>query len=136
MSKIFNTKIYILEEMTQEDLNQLALERNKLEQENKQLKENYEAVLRQRDDITKNATETIEKYQQDKKQLQQRFNNLVEEYKDKAEYTHNLIERIDKAIEHIKDKTKIIPLEEGGGLELSDYDIRNLLEILEGGNDE
>lgn len=31
---------------------------------NKQLKENYEAVLRQRDDITKNATETIEKYQE------------------------------------------------------------------------
>lgn len=47
-----------------------------------------------------------------------------------------LQQRIDKAIEHIKDKTKIIPLEEGGGLELSDYDIRDLLEILRGNNNE
>ena len=38
--------------------------------------------------------------------------------------------KIEKAIELIKNKTKIIPLEEGGGLELCDYDIRNLLEIL------
>ena len=35
-----------------------------------------------------------------------------------------------KAIELIKNKTKIIPLEDGGGLELCDYDIQNLLEIL------
>lgn len=38
MTKIFNTKLYILEEMTQEDLNELALERNKLEEENHRLK--------------------------------------------------------------------------------------------------
>ena len=30
--KIFNTKLYILEEMTQEELNELALERNTLQQ--------------------------------------------------------------------------------------------------------
>jgi hypothetical protein len=32
MNRIFNTKIYILEEMTQEELNELALERNTLQQ--------------------------------------------------------------------------------------------------------
>lgn len=37
--KIFNTKLYVLEEMTQEDLNNLALERNSLAEENKTLKQ-------------------------------------------------------------------------------------------------
>lgn len=37
--KIFNTKLYVLEEMTQEDLNNLALERNTLAEENKRLKQ-------------------------------------------------------------------------------------------------
>ena len=37
--KIFNTKLYVLEEMTQEDLNNLALERNTLAEENKMLKQ-------------------------------------------------------------------------------------------------
>ena len=37
--KIFNTKLYVLEEMTQEDLNNLALERNTLAEENKTLKQ-------------------------------------------------------------------------------------------------
>jgi hypothetical protein len=31
-------KLYVLEEMTQEKLNELALERNKLEEENRKLK--------------------------------------------------------------------------------------------------
>lgn len=46
------------------------------------------------------------------------------------EYIEELHNKINKVIELIKDKTKIIPLEEGGGLELCDYDIRDLLEIL------
>lgn len=37
--RIFNTKLYVLEEMTQEDLNNLALERNTLAEENKMLKQ-------------------------------------------------------------------------------------------------
>ena len=37
-------KFYYLEDMTQEDLNNLALERNTLQQENKQLKEVIEEV--------------------------------------------------------------------------------------------
>lgn len=48
----------------------------KIQRENKQLKENYEAVLKQRDDIVKNSTETIEKYQQKNKQLKDNWNNL------------------------------------------------------------
>ena len=40
---------------------------------------------------------------------------------------HNMLK---KASELIKIKTKIIPLEDGGGLELCDYDIVNLLELV------
>lgn len=40
--KIFKTKLYVLEEMTQDDLNNLALERNTLEKENKMLKRQLE----------------------------------------------------------------------------------------------
>ena len=43
--KMFNTKLYILEEMTQEDLNNLALERNTLAKENARLKEENQALL-------------------------------------------------------------------------------------------
>lgn len=39
--KIFNTKLYILKEMTQEDLNNLALERNTLVKENKRQQTNW-----------------------------------------------------------------------------------------------
>lgn len=45
----------------------------------------------------------------------------------------SLKDKIEKAIEYTKDKTNVIPLEQGGGLELCDYDIANLLEILERG---
>ena len=41
--------------------------------------------------------------------------------------------RIDKAIELLKEKVKVIPFDEngeGGGLELTDYDIQDLLDIL------
>ena len=43
--KIFNTKLYILEEMTQEDLNNLALERNTLAKENARLKDKIERAI-------------------------------------------------------------------------------------------
>lgn len=38
--------------------------------------------------------------------------------------------KIDKAIEYIKRKMKILTAEEGGGLGLQNYDVRDLLEIL------
>ncbi len=46
---------------------------------------------------------------------------------------------INEAITLIRKKTKLIPFDkngEGGGLELSDYDVVKLLEILEGGKHE
>jgi hypothetical protein len=46
-----------------------------------------------------------------------------------------LQQRIDKAIKHIRKKTKIIPFDEtgeGGGAELCDYDLNDLIRILEG----
>ena len=42
-------------------------------------------------------------------------------------------DRNDKAIELLKEKVKVIPFDEngeGGGLELTDYDIQDLLDIL------
>ncbi len=49
---------------------------------------------------------------------------------------HQLKDRIEKATKLIKDKTKIIPDEEGGGLILCDYDIRDLIQILKGEENE
>ena len=52
--KIFNTKLYILEEMTQEDLNNLALERNMLAKENARLKDkikDIEKILKSNHDV-------------------------------------------------------------------------------------
>ena len=46
---------------------------------------------------------------------------------------NNLQNRIDKATKLLKEKVKIIPFDEngeGGGLELTDYDIQDLLDIL------
>lgn len=57
------------------------------------------------------------------------YDNIVyylKKYKD-------LQNRIDKAIELLKEKVKVIPFDEngeGGGLELTDYDIQDLLDIL------
>lgn len=57
------------------------------------------------------------------------YDNIIyylKKYKD-------LQNRIDKAIELLKEKVKVIPFdenEEGGGLELTDYDIQDLLDIL------
>ena len=48
-------KFYYLENMTQEELNKLALERNNLEKENQQLK-------KQKDDVVENAKEKIKRY--------------------------------------------------------------------------
>lgn len=48
-------------------------------------------------------------------------------------YIEILQNRIDKAIELLKEKIKVIPFDEngeGGGLELTDYDIQDLLDIL------
>lgn len=67
----------------------------------------------------------------DTQDMEERYGEeLYKEYLENE--NHQLKDRIEKATKLIKDKTKIIPDEEGGGLILSDYDIRDLLEILKG----
>ena len=92
----------------------------------KTLKENYEAVLRQRDDITKNATETIEKYQQENQKLKEELFKL----KNFNAPIDNFKKRIDKAIEYIKENMK---LDENSLIYVYEFDERKkLLEILKG----
>lgn len=108
---------------------------DELLQENKQLKEvikrcytqeevDFEimpvkAELEAEKDSNNNLHKTIDKLRV----------NLYEIQQDKD----NLQNRIDKAIELLKEKVKVIPFDEngeGGGLELTDYDIQDLLDIL------
>lgn len=73
-------------------------------------------------DIKKDPLKAVNKIQE----------NLAEILKLKIE-KNNLQNRIDKAIELLKEKVKVIPFDEngeGGGLELTDYDIQDLLDIL------
>ena len=73
-------------------------------------------------DIKKDPLKAVNKIQE----------NLAEILKLKIE-KNNLQNRIDKAIELLKEKVKVIPFDEngeGGGLELTDYDIQDLLNIL------
>ena len=72
-------------------------------------------------DIKKDPLKAVNKIQE----------NLAEILKLKIE-KNNLQNRIDKAIELLKEKVKVIPFDEngeGGGLELTDYDIQDLLNI-------
>lgn len=78
-------------------------------------------------DIPKQIIDIIKQLEQENKQLKKQLELEIKVRDEIHNYLHN---KIDKAIELIKNKTKIIPLEEGGGLELCDYDIQNLLEIL------
>lgn len=73
-------------------------------------------------DIKKDPLKAVNKIQE----------NIAEILKLKIE-KNNLQNRIDKAIELLKEKVKVIPFDEngeGGGLELTDYDIQDLLDIL------
>lgn len=54
-----------------------------LQQENVELKENYKAILKQRDDTNKSAVETIEKYQQENARLKEtlkKITNYIKEH--------------------------------------------------------
>lgn len=50
MIKVINAKVYKIEEITQDDLNNLALERNTLAQENKRLSEQLELLTSKLDE--------------------------------------------------------------------------------------
>lgn len=59
------------------NVTQLLLAYVSLQQENVELKENYKAILKQRDDTNKSAVETIEKYQQENARLKEIENKLI-----------------------------------------------------------
>ena len=96
--KIFNTKLYVLEEMTQEDLNNLALERNTLAEENKTLKQQldylrsgeYYNQLRFENEMLQNVVDT---------------NGVPSEVYDYIECTHRnteLLEEKQELIDYLK----------------------------------
>lgn len=98
--KIFNTKLYVLEEMTQEDLNNLALERNTLAEENKTLKQQldylrggeYYNQLRFENEMLQNVVDT---------------NGVPSEVYDYIECTHRNTELLGKRqelINYLKEK--------------------------------
>ena len=76
-------KFYDLEHLTQEDLNNLALERNTLQQENKQLKaENYrlehnEKVLLQREERAINYIDQVIGYKPCAREISEELNTLI-----------------------------------------------------------
>ena len=66
------------------------------------------------------------------------FFKVAEENTRLLEQNKKQKEIIDKAIELLKEKVKVIPFDEngeGGGLELTDYDIQDLLDILKESED-
>ena len=68
---------------------------DKLEQENKQLKENYECILKQRDDITKNATQQIESLIDEKN----KYKSLYENEKDHTDTLKRIIKEVKETLE-------------------------------------
>ena len=131
--KIFNTKLYVLEEMTQEDLNNLALERNTLAEENKMLKQQlkylrsgeYYNQLRFENEMLQNVvdtngvpsevydyiecthrnTELLEKNEQLKKELEQ-SNAVVDTNKELAESFHKEKQQLKEQLKKLKKITK------------------------------
>ena len=100
--------------------------------ENKQLKENYECILKQRDDLTKNATEQLEASIEIVK-----HNRAIQEHIDKERELQNQLQQkediINKAKEliykHIKDIEKL-------GLRIYPKEYYDLLKKLDNKGDE
>lgn len=75
---------------------------NNLQQELAEWKENYKGILKQRDDISKNASETIEKYQNENEKLIANWNELKDYFK---KQTIDLeLKREDMSAEHYVDR--------------------------------
>ena len=66
----------------------------KIKEENKQLKENYECILKQRDDLTKNATQQIESLIDEKN----KYKSLYENEKDHTDTLKRIIKKIEEYI--------------------------------------
>ena len=71
-----------------------------LEEENQQLKENYECILKQRDDITKNATQQIESLIDEKN----KYKSLYENEKDHTDTLKRIIKKIEEYIKNIDEE--------------------------------
>ena len=73
-----------------------------LEEENKQLKENYECILKQRDDLTKNATEQLESSVGIVK-----HNRAIQEHIDKERELQNQLQQKEDTINKAKEELYI-----------------------------
>ena len=72
---------------------------HKLQQELQKYKENYECILKQRDDITKNATQQIESLIDEKN----KYKSLYENEKDHTDTLKRIIKKIEEYIRNIND---------------------------------
>lgn len=95
----------IIREMLSEEyktgLEQAKFDKNMLEQELQEYKENHECILRQRDDISKNATEQIESLIDEKN----KYKSLYENEKDHTDTLKRIIKNIEEYIEKLYDNT-------------------------------
>ena len=67
----------------------------KIKEENEQLKENYECILKQRDDLTKNATQQIESLIDEKN----KYKSLYENEKDHTDTLKRIIKKVKETLE-------------------------------------
>lgn len=139
IEKFLNNEEYILVYRSNYDsarqVNQELIDYVKrLQQENQQLKEKISCLQ----GLITNKIMVSEGYES---VLKDKFNELELKYIASTDSCNDLERRlkqseevIDEAIKYIKDKVRVIPFDEngeGGGLELVDYDIPELLEILQ-----
>lgn len=90
----------IIREMLSEEyktgLEQARFDKNMLEQELQEYKENHECILRQRDDITKNATQQIESLIDEKN----KYKSLYQNEKDKNDTLKRIIKKIEEILQN------------------------------------
>ena len=95
-----------------------------LKNENQQLKENYECILKQRDDITKNATEQLEASVGIVE-----HNRAIQEHIDKERELQNQLQQKEDIINKAKDIIK--ELAYGGNEDYYMEEFKKVLEILD-----
>ena len=115
--KIFNTKLYVLEEMTQEDLNNLALERNTLAEENKRLKQQldylrsgeYYNQLRFERDMLQDIVDKSEVSKEDKEFIDMKHRNteLLKENQQLKEQQKEFINYLKSMLKNEKDNFSV-----------------------------
>ena len=96
MIKIINTKVYKMEEITQDDLNNLALERNTLVQENNHLSEQLKLLTSKLDEYDLIVDE--------RNQLKKQLENMTDNYCNASKLKH---ERASKIVEMNNQQKKL-----------------------------